>query len=277
MADFNAKEYSRLRSIARKRIERAAAAGAAAPVHIPTVKEARASADPGQYMAAVQRFLSSPGSKLSNVRKDNISFTRYDPTPEPPATKRRSKYKSEEERLARRREQKRRSKAKRAVERAAETEEEARKRVGYLRALETVTAKWKEAGVDVANWLGVLSPQKAKAFTDYMEYRFSQGDYKNRYTIDTFIRDFGELVQSGYNFKDIQGDFDAFLARQKQMKKDAKNTNKYGITEDEVDSAWRKFVKKKSDDEKEKDSPVEKVVKAAGKKILKKLIKGVLS
>ena len=278
MADFNSKEYSLLRSIARKRIERAAAAGAAAPVHIPTVKEVKASADPGQYMAAVQRFLSSPGSKLSNIRKDdNITFTKFNPVPEPPATKRRSKYKSEEERRARRREQKRRSKAKRAVERAAETEAEARKKVGYLRALETVTAKWKEAGVDVANWLGVLSPQKAKAFTDYMEYRFSQGDYNNRYTIDTFIRDFGELVRGGYDFKDIQGDFSAFLERQKQMKKDAKNTNKYGISEEEVDTAWRKFVKKKSDEEKENDSPVEKVVKAAGKKILKKLIKGVLS
>ena len=75
MSEFNAKEYSRLRSIARKRIERAAAAGAAAPVHIPTVKEVKASADPGQYMASVQSFLSSPGSKLSNVRKENISFT----------------------------------------------------------------------------------------------------------------------------------------------------------------------------------------------------------
>lgn len=278
MADFNSKEYSRLRSIARKRIERAAAAGAAAPVHIPTVKEARASADPGQYMQAVQRFLSSPGSKLSNVRKDdNITFTQFNPTPQPPATKRKSKYASEEDRLARRREQKRRSKAKRAVERAAADEKEARKKVGYLRALETVTAKWKEAGVDIANWLGVLSPAKAKAFADYMEYRFSQGDYKNRYTIDTFVRDFGELVKANYNFKDIQGDFDAFLGRQKQMAKDAENTNKYGLTEDEVDSAWRRFVKKKSDEEKENDSPVEKVVKAAGKKLLKKLVKGVLS
>lgn len=277
MSDFNSKEYSRLRSIARKRIERAAAAGAAAPVHIPTVKEVRASADPGPYMAAVQRFLASPGSKLSNVRKDEaITFTKFNPTPEPPVTKK-SKYKSEADRLARRREQKRRSKAKRAVERAAADEKEARKKVGYLRALETVTAKWKEQGVDISNWLGVLSPAKAKAFVDYMEYRFSQGDYKNRYTIDTFVRDFGELVKSNYNFKDIQADFDAFIGRQKQMQKDAENTNKYGLTEDEVDSAWRRFVKKKSDEKKENDSLVEKVVKAAGKKLLKKLVKGVLS
>lgn len=240
MADFNAKEYSRLRSIARKRIERAAAAGVAAPVHIPTVKEVRASADPGQYMAAVQRFLSSPGSKLSNVRKDeNITFTKFTPVPEPPATKWKSKYKSEEERLARRREQKRRSKAKRAVEKAAQSEKEARKRVGYLRALETVANEWKKKGVDIANWLGVLSPAKAKAFTDYMEYRFSQGDYNNRYTIDTFIRDFGKLLERGYDFKDIQGDFSAFLARRKTLQGNMRNTKKYGISIDEISDAWR--------------------------------------
>lgn len=242
MPEFNAKEYSRLRSIARKRIERAAAAGAAAPVHIPTVKEVKASADPGQYMAAVQSFLSSPGSKLSNVRKDNISFTRFAPVPEPPATKRRSKYKSEEERLARRREQKRRSKAKRAVEKAAANEKEARKRVGYLRALETVANDWKEKGVDIANWLGVLSPAKAKAFTEYMEYRFSQGDYSSRYTIDTFIRDFGEMQRQGYSGEDIEKDFSSFLNRYKQMKQHMKKTNKNGISIDELSQAWKMFA-----------------------------------
>lgn len=242
MAEFNSKEYSRLRSIARKRIERAAAAGAAAPVHIPTVKEVKASADPGQYMAAVQQFLSSPGSKLSNVRKDNISFTKFDPVPKIPTTKRRSKYKSEEERLARRREQKRRSKAKRAVEKAAASEKEARKRVGYLKALETVTEQWKAAGVDIANWLGVLSPKKAKQFTDYMEYRFSQGDYSSRYTIDTFIKDFGEMQRRGYSGEDLQSDFSSFLDRVKQLNKNKKKTNKLGISIDEIAQAWKMFV-----------------------------------
>ena len=40
------KEYSRLRSIARKRIERAAAAGKIEKVEIPTVAQVRRSADP---------------------------------------------------------------------------------------------------------------------------------------------------------------------------------------------------------------------------------------
>ena len=51
------KEYSKLRSIARKRIERAAAAGLAPYVYIPTVKEVRASDNPEQFMYNVRRFL----------------------------------------------------------------------------------------------------------------------------------------------------------------------------------------------------------------------------
>ena len=133
--------------------------------------------------------------------------------------------------------------AKRAVEKTSATEAEARKKVGYLRALETVSRKWREAGVDIGNWLGVLSPKKAKAFVDYMEYRFSQGDYNNRYTIDTFIRDFGELVKRNYDFKDIQGDFSRFLEKQKVLGGNMRRAKKYGITEDEIDSAWRTMAK----------------------------------
>ena len=150
---------------------------------------------------------------------------------------------SSEEKRIRRNEQKRRSKAKRAVEKAAGTEAEGRKRVGYLKALETVAAKWRDAGIDVGNWLGVMSPGMSKKFVEYMEYRFAQGDYKNRYAVDTFIRDFGTLVQRGYDFKDIQGDFSAFLGKQKELQKGKRRTNKYGIESDEVDSIWRMFVK----------------------------------
>lgn len=235
------KEYSRLRSIARKRIERASAAGRTAYVKLPTVAEVRASANPQEYMAAVENFLWSEGSTLKASKKKNISFTNIEFTPVPPGT---VKGLSDAEKRARRKEQKRRSRAKRAVEQASETEKEARKKVGYLRALETVSRQWREAGVDMGHWLGILSPKNAKAFVDYMEYRFSQGDYNSKYIIDTFIRDFGELVQKGYDFKDIQGDFDSFLVKQKGLKKNKKKAEKYGITEDEIDSMWRKFVKK---------------------------------
>lgn len=232
------KEYSRLRSIARKRIERASAAGAAEYIRIPTVAEVRASANPSEYLAKIRQFLNTPGATLTAARTDPFSFPKLEFAPIPPLTKL-----TPEQKAARRREQKRRSKAKRAVEKAAGSVKEANKKVGYLKALETVAKEWRSQGVDIGNWLGVLSPKKAKAFTDYIEYRFSQGDYKNRYAIDTFIRDFGELVKRGYDMKDIQGDFSAFLAQQKELKRNWKQVNKYGINEDEVDTIWRKFVK----------------------------------
>lgn len=234
------KEYSRLRSIARKRIERASAAGAAEYIRIPTVAEVRASANPGQYMTAVKEFLANPSSTLKASKREAISFPKIEIVELPPATKKEPL--SDEARKARRREQKRRSKAKRAVERAAGSEKEARKKVGYLRALETVASDWKKQGVDIGNWLGVLSPKKAKLFTDYMEYRFSQGDFSARYTIDTFIKDFGEMQRQGYSGSDIQSDFSQFLERTKQLKKNKTEANKEGVTIDELSQAWKMFV-----------------------------------
>ena len=231
------KEYSKLRSIARKRIERAAAAGRSEYVFIPTVAQLRKSENPDQYMRAVREYLKGPSLKdkpAGGVQIPTISL----PKQLPPIPKQ-----TDEAKRARRNEQKRRSRAKRAVEKSSGSEAEARKKVGYLRALETVAKEWKKQGVDIANWIGILSPSKAKSFVNYMEYRFSQGDYKNRYTIDTFIRDFGELVKRNYDFNDIQGDFGQYLDKQKQLKRNKRNTNKYGITEDEIDSIWRKFVK----------------------------------
>ena len=231
------KEYSRLRSIARKRLERSAAAGLMPLIKLPTVKEARASGNPEAFMAAVKNILAA-GSTVTEIRKSGSA-----PVVQLPQLPKMPKQLSSEEKRARRNEQKRRSKAKRAVEKAAGTESEGRKRVGYLKALETVAAKWRDAGIDVGNWLGVMSPGMSKKFVEYMEYRFAQGDYKNRYTIDTFIRDFGTLVQRGYDFNDIQSDFSAFLGKQKELQKGKRRTNKYGIDSDEVDSVWRMFVK----------------------------------
>ncbi|MBR5000738.1 MAG: hypothetical protein IKY08_02130 [Firmicutes bacterium] len=231
------KEYSRLRSIARKRLERSAAAGLMPLIKLPTVKEARASDNPEAFMAAVKSILAA-GSTVTEIRRSGSA-----PVVQLPQLPKMPKQLSSEEKRARRNEQKRRSKAKRAVEKAAGSEAEGRKRVGYLKALETVAAKWRDAGIDVGNWLGVMSPGMSKKFVEYMEYRFAQGDYKNRYTIDTFIRDFGTLVQRGYDFNDIQSDFSAFLAKQKELQKGKRRTNKYGIDSDEVDSVWRMFVK----------------------------------
>ncbi len=239
------KEYSRLRSIARKRIERASAAGATQYTFIPTVAQVKASGNPEQYFNLVKEFLDVPTlreARKASVIKDRPVIPELKLPPAPAAQKR-----TPEQQKARKREQSRRSKAKRAVERAAINEKEARKQVGYLKALEKVAANWRKSGVDMGHWLGVLSPKKAKAFVDYMEYRFSQGDYKSRYVIDTFIKDFGTLVQKGYDFKDIEQDFGSFLDQQKKLTKNKRKTNRFGITSEQVDAAWSKFVDKFTD------------------------------
>jgi hypothetical protein len=51
------------------------------------------------------------------------------------------------------------------------------------------------------------------------------------------------LYKRGYDFKDIQADFGAFLEKQQQLGKGMDQTNKYGITEDSVNQTWRMFIK----------------------------------
>lgn len=228
------KEYSKLRSIARKRIERAAKAGKTELVKIPTVKEVRASANPDAYMAAVKSFLANPGASLTASKKNAVSFPKIDFVPIAPLTS--------EAKAARRKEQKRRSKAKRYVEKLAEDEKQRVRHVGYLKALRTVVQNWRKAGIDAVNWLWSLSPKQAKAFVDYLDYRFSQGSYNVKYVIDTFVRDFGELVKRDYSLDDIEADFSFFLAKMERLKVGKKKTTKYGMSEDEIDSLWGKFV-----------------------------------
>ena len=246
MKQFDYKEYSRLRSIARKRIERASQAGIMDAARIPTVAEVRASGNPAVYLNQVQRFLEAP--TLREVRAGSA--------PVPPTFSRAPELKklTDEQKRARRNEQKRRSKAKRAVEKQAQAlgkdQKEINRRVGYLKALETVAAEWRAAGIDAGHWLGVMSPGQSKAFVEYMEYRFAQGDYTNKYVMDTFIRDFGDVVHRGFKLENIQKDFAAFLDKQKQLAKNQKKANKYGVSTDEVDSAWREFVNKGPEEKK---------------------------
>ena len=238
---MNYKEYSRLRSIARKRIERASAAGKAEYTRIPTVAEVRASANPGMYMEMVKSFLNEPGAGLKWMKAENISFPKIYFPPVPPGT---VKTLTEEEKRERKRQQNRLSKARQRIRRESESEAEAKKRVSYLKALQTVTADWEKHGLKVGDWFKGMKPKELKAFTDYMEYRFSQGDYSNKYTIDTFIRDFGEMVKKNYNLSDIESDFSIFLEKQKQLEKREKHTNKYGITSNIIDAIWKKFVQR---------------------------------
>lgn len=239
------KEYSKLRSIARKRIERLAAAGKMDYVRIPTVKEIKASKNPEHYLNVVQSFLGQDmtvrRAKKANISKVSpVSFAEKKatlPKPKPALTPQQELAKQ-----ARRREQKRRSKAKRAVEKAAKNPAQAKRYASFLKAYEKVGKDMRALGIDLGQWVGVLSPKKAVAFAEYLDYRFSQGDFKEQYVIDIFIRDFATMQKKGHSLSDLQKDFDAFLADRKKLEANEEEASKYGATSGEMIGLWKQFV-----------------------------------
>lgn len=236
------KEYSRLRSIARKRIERAAKAGITENIRIPTVAEVRASADPGMYMSAVKSFLNTPGSSIKWLRADDtLSFPTIKLPPTPPVTKPTGKQKKEQERW-----RNKLSKARSRI-RKDETSEDAKQKASYLKALDTLIKNWEQNGVKAGSWIRNMTPKQLQYFTDYLEYRFSQGDYTQRYVIDTFVKDFGTLVRKkNYDLGNFQNDFETFLSKQKQLSENKTKADQYGITADSIGKLWKKFVKRRN-------------------------------
>ena len=233
----NFSEYTKLRDIAQKRMKRVAAAGLAPAVHFPTVREIKAGVvDPGQAMRELKAYLSG-GSTLTAVRQTGMApvFKSYPELPKP-------KPVSAELKKERRREQQKLYRQRRKVREIALTPAKAKKYEGYLKALDTVSKAWKEAGFDLGMDLKSLSPAQAQAYVEYMEYRFSQGDFNQKYVIDEFIQDFSRLLNSGYNPKNIQDDFNLFLENRAKLAGRADVME--GIDSSEFGGLWDEFINK---------------------------------
>lgn len=231
MATFNSKEYTRIRDIVQKRMKRAVSAGLMAPVHFPTVKEIKSGiVDPGQAMRALQRYYSG-GSQVKAIRQTGLvpEFRQF---PELPKQR---KLTSEEQKQ-RRREQQRFYRQRAKVRKAALSPEKAKRYESYLKALDTVAKSWGEAGRDIGINLKSMSPAEAQAFVEYMDYRFSQGDYKRRYVIDEFIQDFVRLKRSGHKPQNITKDFENFLENRQSLSN--RKDQMEGITGSEFMGLW---------------------------------------
>ena len=239
---MNYKEYSRLRSIARKRIERAAAQGLMPLTKLPTVAEVKRAEDPEAYMIQIQRFLESPGSGIQGIKAGAAPF-RLELAPAPKVSKL-----TEEEKKQRKRESNRRYRAREAVRKEATDELQEQRYLGYLKSLETVRKAWARSQdankQELATFIGNLTGKEAKQFVGYMEYRFSQADYKQRYVMQTFLEDFAELRKKGVTSQDMKTDFESFLADQRKLAKDKDDTNKYGVNMEYLNRIWKKYVKK---------------------------------
>lgn len=235
MARIDFKEYTRLRDIVQKRIKRAVKAGLAPMVHVPTVKEIKAGiVDPTEALRALKGYYSG-GSQVKTIRQTGLvpEFRSFPTLPELPPL-------SSAEKKQRDRERQREYRRRRKVRETALSPEKGKKYESYLKALETVSRTWKRAGRNIGIDLRSLTPTQAQAFVEYMDYRFSQGDFTQRYVIDEFIQDFSKLLSKGHSAKNIVNDFNLFLENRMQLQ--GRMENMEGISSWEFMGLWDDFI-----------------------------------
>ena len=230
MRGIDFKEYTRLRDIVQKRQKRASAAGLAAPVYFPTVKEIRSGwVDAQAALQAVKSYYSG-GSTLRAIRQTGLvpEVRKFEVQPQKPKL-------SDAEKRQKKREQDRLYRQRQKVRKAADSDKKAKEYVGYLKALQTLQARGFKTGLDLAK----MTPALAQAFAEYMEYRFSQGDFNQTYVIDEFVRDFSRIMKEGYTGEQIKGDFEKFLEDRSRLEN--RRLNMEGLTEGEFMYYWNEF------------------------------------
>ena len=82
--------------------------------------------------------------------------------------------------------------------------------------------------------------KKVRAFVEYMDFRFSQGDFTQRYVIDEFVQDFSKLLSRGYKGSEITDDFNKFLADRKML--DDRASAMEGMSSGEIMAMWSRFA-----------------------------------
>lgn len=235
MAKFDSKEYTRIRDIVVKRNKRAAEAGLMPLVHFPTVKEIKTGfVNPQMALKAVKDYYSS-GSQVKAIRQTGLApaVQIFPEMPKP-------KPVTSAEQKERRREQQRSYRRRKRVRETAISPEKARKYESYLKALETVSKTWRKAGFNIGIDLKTLTPSQAQAFVEYMDYRFAQGDFTQRYVIDEFIQDFSKLLSRGHSANQITTDFNQFLENRSQLQNRASSME--GLTNAEIMNLWDEFT-----------------------------------
>ena len=232
MAKRDFSEYTRLRDIAQKRQKRLSAAGLAEPIKIPTVWDIKSGVvDPGQAMRQLQNYLSG-GSTVKAARQTGMvpEFRQF---PSAPPKKRRT---LEEQRELKRLRDRQYRQRKKIIETTGDTEKQ-KGRINLLKAVATLGRKgFVLFGVDVNK----MTPSEAADFAEYMEYRFSQGDFTNKYVIDRFVKEYDALKKKGYDTATLKKDFDKFLEDRGQMR--TRSDNMEGLTTDELNDLWSEFI-----------------------------------
>ncbi len=239
------KEYSRLRDIVVKRNKRAYEAGLMPQVHFPTVREIKSGVvTEAQARRYVEEYYSS-GSQVRAIRETGI-------TPEvkkfqelPPADK------SETAKQKRRKEQQRLYRQRQRIRAHAPSSEKAERYERFLKGVRSFANKFIEAGMTPPFDPSTMTPKEAQAFAEYMDYRFSQGDYTQTYFIDEFIMDYAKL-RTKHDPSEIISDYEKFVENRLAMEQ--REEDMEGLDQDEANELWERLAnaKKKSKRRKKK-------------------------
>ena len=215
-------EYSRLRSIARKRIERLSEAGFAPNIHIPTVKELKAQGGSMEKATASLRSFLSSGQTVTKARVDQAVNGGFEFKFQKQDFEKRPRKPLTDAQKERRRERERQNRM------MAGAWGQGEKALKFAKALKTL-------GVSVP-------PKQLPAFADYIEQRFAQGTNLGRmYRMRDFVEDFMTLTKKkGYNAGAIMKDFNQYAADQATLRESAKNMS--GMSADSVQGLWDKFI-----------------------------------
>ena len=209
----NYSEYSRLRSIARKRSERLGQTGQVAEVKFPTVKELKTQGiSPSQALRAVNEFLNAPTTKRAYMKAPDVIRKDIQQT----VKEVESQIKKERRRAQNR---------------------EASKR--YRDTLKGLTAREKRY-LKAARTLGLrVPPSMAKIFGEYLDVRFAQGNDSEFYRIANYVEDFQSIMdKKGYNAKQTMNDFNKYMADRDILLSNRDNMKGMDFDKD----IWRPFA-----------------------------------
>lgn len=210
-------EYSRLRGIAQKRLERLSAKGLApAGVSFPKVSELKTKSEREKALSHIQSFIAS-GTTLTDVKKSKQK-QRVIVVNESPVLLTEKAIKERERRERR----------------------NARRRARY--AVTKNLTKAQKALLKGAKTLGLNIPtDKIKSFIEYMEMRFSQVQESQFYAMAKYTEDFETILKKSPEKDDIVADFNRYVSNMDGKENLFNVLPSYG--ENVVNDIWSNYVK----------------------------------
>lgn len=201
-------EYSRLRSIAEKRIDRLSSHGLASPgISFPKVSQLKTAAEKEAALQAVKSFLGSGTTLREAAKNPEKRLVTENKMPAFLTEKQAKEAEKRERRNARRREKYAQDVEKRNARNARRREKYKRDKI-----LAGLTDK-QRALVKGAKTLGLdLPTDRIKQFVEYMDYRFSQVSESEFYLMDKYVEDYQKILQNSPTVDDIRADFERFVS-----------------------------------------------------------------